>query len=130
MPQLMCWGQTTGQALVLGEQVADLTSAHAYVAGGNLGVLAEVAVELGYEGPLEVEELVIPKFTDGWNWMPPCTVRWGSSMFVTYILSKIRAYKLYRQTVNELSELSDRELADLGMSRFGIAIVARTATFA
>jgi uncharacterized protein YjiS (DUF1127 family) len=55
---------------------------------------------------------------------------WGSSMFVTYILSKIRAYKLYRQTVNELSELSDRELTDLGMSRFEIAAVARKATFA
>lgn len=45
-------------------------------------------------------------------------------MFVTYILSKIRAYKLYRQTVNELSELSDRELTDLGMSRFEIAAVS------
>ena len=33
-------------------------------------------------------------------------------MFVTYILSKIRAYKLYRQTVNKLSKLSDRELTD------------------
>jgi uncharacterized protein YjiS (DUF1127 family) len=51
-------------------------------------------------------------------------------MFVTYILSKIRAYKLYRQTVSQLSELSDRELADLGMSRFEIAAVARKAAFA
>jgi uncharacterized protein YjiS (DUF1127 family) len=51
-------------------------------------------------------------------------------MFVTYILSKIRAYKLYRQTVSQLSELSDRELADLGMSRFEITAVARKATFA
>jgi hypothetical protein len=33
-------------------------------------------------------------------------------MFVTYILSKIRAYKLYRQTARGLSDLSDRELAD------------------
>ncbi|KLK91264.1 hypothetical protein AA309_20555 [Microvirga vignae] len=54
----------------------------------------------------------------------------GLSMFVTYILSKIRAYKLYRQTVSELSELSDRELADLGVSRFEITAVARKATFA
>jgi len=46
-------------------------------------------------------------------------------VFVTYILSKIRAYKLYRQTVNELSELSDRELSDLGMSRFEITALAR-----
>jgi len=51
-------------------------------------------------------------------------------MFVTYILSKIRAYKLYRQTVRELSELSDRELADLGIARFDIAAVARKSAFA
>ena len=51
-------------------------------------------------------------------------------MFVTYILSKIRAYRLYRQTVNELSELSDRELADLGIARFDIATVSRKASFA
>lgn len=55
---------------------------------------------------------------------------WGSSVFVTYILSKIRAYKLYRRTVSELSGLSDHELADLGIARFDIAAVAREATFA
>ena len=54
----------------------------------------------------------------------------GESMFVTYILSKIRAYKLYRQTVTALAELSDRELDDLGISRFQIARVARQAAFA
>lgn len=54
----------------------------------------------------------------------------GNSMFVTYILSKIRAYKLYRETVRELAQLSDRELADLGISRFQIANVARQAAFA
>jgi uncharacterized protein YjiS (DUF1127 family) len=32
--------------------------------------------------------------------------------------------------VDELAELSDRELANLGMSRFEIAAVARKATFA
>ncbi len=45
-------------------------------------------------------------------------------------LCKIRAYKLYRQTVNELSELSDRELTDLGIARFDIARVARKAAIA
>jgi uncharacterized protein YjiS (DUF1127 family) len=54
----------------------------------------------------------------------------GLSMFVTYILSKIRAYALYRKTVRELSQLSDRELDDLGISRFHIASVARQAAFA
>jgi uncharacterized protein YjiS (DUF1127 family) len=51
-------------------------------------------------------------------------------MFVTYILLKIRAYKLYRETVRELSQLSDHELADLGISRFQIASVAHQAAFA
>ncbi|GEO17793.1 DUF1127 domain-containing protein [Microvirga aerophila] len=51
-------------------------------------------------------------------------------MFVTYILSKIRAYALYRETVRELSQLSDRELDDLGISRFHIASVARQAAVA
>ncbi|MBM6596136.1 DUF1127 domain-containing protein [Microvirga pudoricolor] len=47
-------------------------------------------------------------------------------MFVTYILSKVRAYMRYRETVRELSLLSDRELDDLGISRFQIANIART----
>jgi uncharacterized protein YjiS (DUF1127 family) len=51
-------------------------------------------------------------------------------MFVTYLLSKIRAYLLYRETVRELSLLSDRELTDLGISRFQIASVARQSTAA
>ncbi len=54
----------------------------------------------------------------------------GLSMFVTYILSKIRAYAQYRATVRELSQLSDHELADLGISRFQIAVIARQAAFA
>ncbi|WP_262028907.1 DUF1127 domain-containing protein [Microvirga sp. Mcv34] len=51
-------------------------------------------------------------------------------MFVSYILSKIRTYSLYRETVRELAQLSDRELADLGIARYDIARVAREATFA
>jgi uncharacterized protein YjiS (DUF1127 family) len=46
-------------------------------------------------------------------------------MFVTYILSKVRAYMRYRDTVRELSQLSDRELDDLGISRFQIDSIAR-----
>lgn len=46
-------------------------------------------------------------------------------MFVTWILSKIRAYARYRETVSELSRLTDRELDDLGISRFQIESVAR-----
>jgi Uncharacterized conserved small protein len=54
----------------------------------------------------------------------------GLTMFVTYILSKIRAYRLYRETVRELAQLSDRELADLGIVRYDIDRVARQAAFA
>jgi uncharacterized protein YjiS (DUF1127 family) len=46
-------------------------------------------------------------------------------MFVSYILSKLRAYMRYRDTVRELSLLSDRELDDLGISRFQIENIAR-----
>jgi uncharacterized protein YjiS (DUF1127 family) len=46
-------------------------------------------------------------------------------MFVTYLLTKIREYLRYRETVRELSQLSDRELDDLGISRYQITSVAR-----
>ncbi|WP_074078280.1 DUF1127 domain-containing protein [Microvirga massiliensis] len=46
-------------------------------------------------------------------------------MFVTYLLTKIREYLRYRETVRELSQLSDRELDDLGISRYQIQSVAR-----
>ena len=46
-------------------------------------------------------------------------------MFVAFILSKIRAYQRYRETVRELMQFSDRELEDLGVSRFEIDVVAR-----
>ena len=51
-------------------------------------------------------------------------------MFVSYILSKVRSYMRYRETVRELSLLSDRELDDLGIARFQIENVARQNAFA
>ncbi len=36
-------------------------------------------------------------------------------------------YRLYRQTVRELSNLSDRELSDLNISRWDIDRIAREA---
>lgn len=51
-------------------------------------------------------------------------------MIVTAIVSKIRAYFRYRETLRELSRLSDRELSDLGISRFEIPFVARNSTYA
>ena len=47
-------------------------------------------------------------------------------MFTTLLLSKIRGYLKYRETVRELSRLSDRELDDLGISRFQIESIARS----
>ena len=49
----------------------------------------------------------------------------GTNMIVTWVLSKVRNYLRYRETVAELSRLSDRELEDLGISRFEIDSVAR-----
>ncbi|ANY84337.1 hypothetical protein BB934_39675 (plasmid) [Microvirga ossetica] len=46
-------------------------------------------------------------------------------MFVSFILAKVQAYFRYRETVRELSLLSDRELTDLGIGRFQIDSVAR-----
>jgi len=45
-------------------------------------------------------------------------------MFVSLILSQIRAYFRYRETVRELSALSDRQLDDMGIMRFDIERVA------
>ena len=46
-------------------------------------------------------------------------------MFVAFILSKIRASWRYHEAFRELSRLSNRELQDIGISRFEIAAIAR-----
>jgi uncharacterized protein YjiS (DUF1127 family) len=46
-------------------------------------------------------------------------------MFVSYILSKIRAYWRYHEAASELSRLSNRELQDIGISRDEIDAIAR-----
>lgn len=53
-----------------------------------------------------------------------------SVVIVSYVLSKIRAWNLYRETVDELSRLSDRELADIGVSRWQIPYIAKESVFA
>jgi len=45
-------------------------------------------------------------------------------MFVAFVLSRIRAYQRYRQTIRELMQFSDRELEDLGISRYEIDTAA------
>lgn len=51
-------------------------------------------------------------------------------MFVTTLLAKLRAWLRYRETISELSRLSDRELYDLGIDRSEIETVARMHSYA
>jgi uncharacterized protein YjiS (DUF1127 family) len=55
----------------------------------------------------------------------PRAARKEKAMLVSWVLSKIRNYLNYRETVAELSRLTDRELDDLGISRYDIESVAR-----
>ena len=41
-------------------------------------------------------------------------------MFVAFVLSRIHAFQRYRSSARELSHFSDRELDDLGISRYKI----------
>ncbi|WP_336488928.1 DUF1127 domain-containing protein [Methylobacterium nigriterrae] len=44
---------------------------------------------------------------------------------MTFIVSKIKNYLRYRETVQELSRLTKRDLDDLGINRFEIPRIAR-----
>ena len=46
-------------------------------------------------------------------------------MFIASLIAKIQSYLRYRETVRELSQLSDRELDDLGIVRGDISNIAR-----
>lgn len=48
---------------------------------------------------------------------------------VKVVMAMIERRKVYMQTVKELNLLSDRDLADLGISRSAIADVAREASY-
>jgi uncharacterized protein YjiS (DUF1127 family) len=45
-------------------------------------------------------------------------------MLVAFVLSRIHSYQRYRASIRELSHLSDRELNDLGISRYEIDTAA------
>lgn len=49
----------------------------------------------------------------------------GFSKFFGNFSTSMENYRLYRQTVKELSALSDRELSDLDISRWDIDRIAR-----
>ena len=46
-------------------------------------------------------------------------------MFLSVVLSGLRRWLRARETAGQLSNLSDRELSDIGISRHDIAEVAR-----
>ncbi|MGL4727245.1 MAG: DUF1127 domain-containing protein [Bosea sp. (in: a-proteobacteria)] len=50
-------------------------------------------------------------------------------MFITTLLANLRSWLRYRETVRELSRLTNRELNDLGIHRGEIESIARTHAF-
>src|SRR5699024_10773399 len=48
-----------GDALVLAVEVADLASAHANIAGGNVHVFADVSIQLGHEALAEGHDFLV-----------------------------------------------------------------------
>ncbi len=50
-------------------------------------------------------------------------------MLKDQLAAALRQRKIYAQTVAELESLTDRELADLGISRLAISDVAREAAY-
>ena len=46
-------------------------------------------------------------------------------MSIKFITAKVSAWRRYRSAVRELEQLSDRELHDLGITRYDIEVVAR-----
>ena len=48
----------------------------------------------------------------------------------TELADRVAKFRLYRETLNELTSLTDRELEDLGLHRAGLADVARAAAYA
>jgi uncharacterized protein YjiS (DUF1127 family) len=51
-------------------------------------------------------------------------------MIVSHLISRIRAHMRYRASVRALSILSERELADIGLTRGDIDSAARQSAFA
>ncbi|NOD34705.1 MULTISPECIES: DUF1127 domain-containing protein [unclassified Ruegeria] len=58
---------------------------------------------------------------------PKSAPAFGLSTLVETAKTRFARYRMYRQTVNELSSLSNRELADLGLHRSIIRRVAMQA---
>ncbi len=59
-----------------------------------------------------------------WAVRPQARVRYFMAA-ARSVLNRVRAYLRYRDTVTQLSRLTDRELADLGISRYEIRGLVR-----
>lgn len=57
---------------------------------------------------------------------PNALLGWVQST-LAYLAKRRRANRIYRQTFNELAQLGNRELSDLGISRSNIRFIAREA---
>jgi len=66
-------------------------------------------------------------FTQSAQYQAPATV-WIANTLQT-LAERLERRAVYRTTLNELSSLSNRELADLGMSRSGLRAVAYEAAY-
>lgn len=53
----------------------------------------------------------------------------GSGGWIARIRKSMADYRLYRRTLDELENLSDRELNDLGLSRSVLGDIARQAVY-
>jgi uncharacterized protein YjiS (DUF1127 family) len=51
-------------------------------------------------------------------------------MIVSHVIERVRAYLRYRASVRALSMLSERELADIGLTSGTIADAAKEAAYA
>lgn len=58
---------------------------------------------------------------------PVLTNRFGG--FLNGLSARVAQYRLYRTTVDELKSLTDRELADLGISRHSVHDIAYQAAY-
>ena len=54
---------------------------------------------------------------------------YGILVRISALTQRFADYRVYRQTISQLSALSDHNLADLGLHRSGIAGVASTAVY-
>jgi uncharacterized protein YjiS (DUF1127 family) len=76
--------------------------------------------------------IALHKPIDATGYRPPvhCVPQGTTAMIVSHIISRIRAHMRYRASVRALSVLSERELADIGLTRGDIDTVARQSAFA